>query len=71
MTESRKPIGAAIGITIIAGTTEGAYQTQNRSANEVISKGLYAGLNKENVTRPSPVECGSGGQPRRAVDGRS
>jgi hypothetical protein len=35
-----KPIGAAIGITIIAGTTEGAYQVQHRSANEVISKGL-------------------------------
>ncbi|HYU97623.1 MAG TPA: hypothetical protein VE977_02230 [Pyrinomonadaceae bacterium] len=38
MTESRKLIGGAIDITTIAGMTEGAYQRQIRSANEVISK---------------------------------
>ena len=45
-----KPIGAAIGITIIAGTTEGAYQVQHRSDNEVISKGLNAASIREHGT---------------------
>jgi len=56
-----KPIGDAIGITITAGTKEGAYQAQHRSANEVISKGL-CGVAKVDRLLPftpgfSPVTC--------------
>lgn len=57
MTETRKPIGGDIGITIIAGTTGGAFHTQHRSASEVGKRGFHADLYKENVVLPSPVEC--------------
>ncbi len=42
MTKSRKSIGSDIDVITIAGTTGGGYHRQIRSANEVISKGLYA-----------------------------
>jgi hypothetical protein len=42
MTKSRKSIGGDIDVITIAGTTGGGYRRQIRSANEVISKGLYA-----------------------------
>jgi len=51
-----KPIGA-IGITIIEGTTKGAYKVRHRSANEVISKGLCGAFISKNPGLPLHKKC--------------